>query len=287
MKRLIRMGALSCGLAALAVSPSLAAEPAAISALDAKQAIAYSQAAVGRTVGDFQLTNRNNKQVSLAQFRGRPLVINLIYTACSDFCPTLVQTLYGAVEAGQEVFGSDAFTVVSVGFDARGDTPSRMRAFARTQGVDLPNWYFLSGSEADVRALAKNLGFIYFPSARGFDHLAQVSIVDSDGRVSQQIYGTDFGSPALVEPMRSLFSARPVRFVDPGELIDRIKLFCTYYDPAKSRYTVDYSIFISLLVGAMSLLGLAAILVRAVLQQRGRRATQGSPADLSDNQGRT
>ena len=237
-----------------------------VSALDPKAAVAYSQAAVGRQVADYKFANRQNKPVQLSEYRGRPVVINLIYTACSDFCPTLVQTLYGAVKTAQKVFGKDKFNIISVGFDARGDTPARMRAFARSQGVDLPNWYFLSGSQAEIKALATNLGFIYYPSARGFDHMAQVSVLDRQGRVFQQIYGANFSSPALVEPLRAIYNAAPININNPLALIDRIKLFCTFYDPTRDSYSVDYSIIFSLVIGGLSLLGLATILIRALLR---------------------
>jgi protein SCO1/2 len=284
MKPGIGIGAVLLALSLLVGAvPAVATEADDVSAFDPKQAIAYSQAAVSRQVADYELVNRKNKNVSLAQFRGRPLVINLIYTACSDFCPTLVQTLYGAVETAQEVFGTDSFAVISIGFDPRGDTPARMRAFARSQGVDLPNWYFLSGSEDQIKSLAKNLGFIYYPSPRGFDHLAQVSILDADGRVSQQIYGTDFDSPALVEPLRALFTSQPVDLGNPAELVERIRLFCTYYDPTRQTYSFDYSIIISLVIGALSLLGLTAILVRAIVQQHHDRRNTADLQKLSDS----
>ncbi len=258
-----------------------------VSPFDAKRAVAYSQAAVKRQIAEFQLVNRQNRTVSLTDFRDRPLVINLIYTACNDFCPTLVQTLYSAVEEAQEVFGQDKFNVVSIGFDARGDTPARMRAFARSQGVDLPNWHFLSAEESVIKDLAANLGFIYFPSARGFDHLAQVSVLDGDGRVYQQIYGVDFEAPALVEPLRSMFNAQPIEYTNVANLVDRIVLFCTYFDPTRSIYAIDYSIIISIVIGALSLLGLATILARAIIRLRQERLEKTTLAALPEQHHRT
>jgi protein SCO1/2 len=51
-------------------------------------------------------------------------------------------------------------------------------------------------------------------------------------------------------------------------LVERVRLFCTYYDPSSERYKFDYSIFISMAVGLLSMLGFATILVNAWRRSR-------------------
>jgi len=245
----------------------LAAESSAPDPLDPKAALAFSQAALGRALEGYRLADSRGRSLDLAQFRGKPLVVNLVFTACTTSCPLIVQTLARAVEMAQSALGADSFAVVTVGFDTRNDTPERMRAYARNQGVDLPNWYFLSGDAATLARLTADLGFLYFPSPRGFDHLAQVSVLDTEGRVFQQVYGDNFAPPALVEPLKSLRLGQAAPLGIAG-MIERVRLFCTLYDPTTQRYQFDYSIFISLVVGGLSLLGLAGIVLRAVLRAR-------------------
>jgi protein SCO1/2 len=108
----------------------------------------------------------------------------------------------------QDALGADSFSVLTIGFDTDADTPARMRAYALSQGVDLPNWRFLATDEDTVRRLSEDLGFIYFPSSKGFDHLAQVTVLDDEGRVYRQVYGESFNSPALVEPLKDLVFGR-------------------------------------------------------------------------------
>jgi len=235
---------------------------------DRNAAIAYSQAAIGRTLGDYSFLDTQSRPVRLSDYRGKPLVVNMVFTACSDSCPIVVQTLRKAVDVAQEAVGRDAFSVVTIGFDAGDDTPERMRAFARSQGVDLPNWTFLSGDAAAIDGLVENLGFIYYPSSRGFDHLAQTTVIDAEGRIYRQVYGAQFNAPALVEPLIELVFARPAASGTLAYLANRLRLFCTYYDPNRDRYRFDYAIFIGLVVGASSLIGVGAILVRAWLRSR-------------------
>ena len=47
------------------------------------------------------------------------------------------------------------------------------------------------------------------------------------------------------------------------QVIERIRLFCTFYDSKRDRYYFDYSFFIALTVGFAALTGLGVILARA------------------------
>jgi protein SCO1/2 len=257
----------------LAVLPNMPASglaPEAPSAFDAEAAIEYSQAAIGRQVGDYSFLDSDRTEVRLAELQGKPIVVNLVYTACSYSCPLIVQTLYSAVEVAQDALGEDSFAVLTIGFDTQEDTPARMRAYARGQGVDLPNWRFLSGDEATVSSLSKDLGFIYYPSPRGFDHLAQTSVIDAEGLVYRQVYGSDFSAPAVVEPLKDLVFGRQGDLTSVAGLINRVRLFCTLYDPSSERYRFDYSIFIALAVGSVALGAIGLILLRALLRTRRR-----------------
>lgn len=232
--------------------------------LDPDAAVARSQAAIGSRLGEYSFLDGDERVVRLADYRGKPLVISMVFTACSASCPVIVQRLAEAVAVAREALGPDSFAVVTVGFDAEHDSPARMQAFARSQGVDLPGWRFLSGDRSTVDALVADLGFSRVASPRGFDHIAQVSIVDQDGQVHGHVYGSDFAAPALVEPLKVLALGQATAITDIDAVIQRVKLFCTFFDTRSGRYAVDYSFVIALSVGGLALLGLAFFLVRAL-----------------------
>jgi len=158
--------------------------------------------------------------------------------------------------------------VVSIGFDTAVDSPERMREFAHGRGVDLSSWYFLSTDAETVRRLAKDTGFIFEPSPKGFDHLAQITLVDADGTIYQQVYGAQFEPPRLVEPLKELVFGSPRQAREASGWLNRVRLFCTLYDPASGRYRFDYSIFITIIVGILCLGGLAAFIVREWRQSK-------------------
>jgi len=226
------------------------------------QALEYSQSAIGRTLANYSFTDSHGESVNMADFLGRPLVVSFIYTSCAASCPIITQTLADAAASARDALGDDSFSVISIGFDSAADSPERMRTFANQQGVDVSNWKFLSGDLPTMVGLAENLGFIFFPSAKGFDHLSQVTVIDGKGVVYRQIYGQNFDLPLLVEPLKELVFGTPTPFASIGDLIKKVRLFCTIYDPAADRYRFDYSIFIQLFVGTMVVGGMFIFVVR-------------------------
>jgi protein SCO1/2 len=238
------------------------------------RALEISQAAVGNALGDYELTDHLGAPVRLREdHAGKPLVISMIFTSCHHVCPATTKHLAKAVDAAREALGSDSFNVVTIGFDTAHDTPQAMGAFARKQGVNETGWRFLSASKETIQQISDDLGFIYFPTARGFDHLNQSSVINRDGVVYSQVYGVTFELPWLVEPLKELVFNRPGssgHFV--AGLVDRIKLFCTVFDPTTGRYRFDNSLFVRAAAGLTFILGVLFYLIReTVLARRMRK----------------
>lgn len=253
------LAALSCICAPAQASPPRA--PAA--GLDAAEALRTSQAAIGRRLSEHGLVNRKGERVRLSDYRGKPLLVSLVYTSCYHSCSVFTRYLGGIVDVAREALGADSFSVVTIGFDAANDTPVRMALYASAQGIDTPNWSFLSGDEETLKALTRELGFTYVASPKGFDHMAQVSVVDADGKVYRQVYGDRFDPPALVEPLKELVFGLDAGSSSVERWVDNVRLFCTIYDPSTGRYRFDYSIFVAIAIGILCLASIAVFIVRA------------------------
>jgi protein SCO1/2 len=258
--------AIAIGLATWA--PSATAAQGHPATLDQTRSLGVSQSAIGGTVGNHRFVAAKGATVALGDLRGRPLVVSLIYTSCSHACPMITQRLRQAVEAAQRVIGAERFTVITVGFDVRNDTPMQMAAFARAQGVNQPNWLFLSGNETTLSQLARELGFTYAASAGGFVHASQVTIVDRDGRVYRQIYGDDFPIQVFMEPLKEAVYGTVGTLFSIDGLLDRVRFLCTVYDPNQGRYRISYAIAMTLLTGVASLGATAVVISRAWLNGR-------------------
>lgn len=230
---------------------------------DEKAALALSQAAVGQTVGDYDFLDGSGKRITLDSLRGKPVLISLIYTSCYHICPTVTTNLAKIVSIAREALGDDSFSVLTVGFDTPVDTPDRMRLFAKQRNIDINNWYFVSASAATMKDLASDVGFSYFSTAKGYDHIIQATLLDAEGRVYRQIYSMAPEPPALVEPLKEILYGKQVAASPVDGWINNIKLFCTVYDPATGRYHFDYSLFIAVGMMLLMLGGTAWFIVTA------------------------
>jgi protein SCO1/2 len=243
---------------------------------DADAALQHSQAAIGRQLGDYELTGTDGNPVRLSDYADKPLLVSLIFTSCYHTCPVVTRYLGKAVDIAREALGEGSFRVITVGFDTANDTPEAMRVFAREQGIDVSGWDFLSASEETIAGLVDDLGFVHFPSPRGFDHIVQVTVVDRDGVVYRQAYGAMFEIPWLVEPLKELVFNNPQ--TNPHSfsgLLDQIRFFCTVYDPTTGRYETDYSLFIQIAVGLLVVLSVAYYLLLERWRAHRRRQGRG------------
>ena len=250
---------IACIVTGVASGPVAVA--AAAADYDRDSALAISQDAIGRQLSGFTLRDTDGQLFELSQLQGKPLIVSMIYTSCHHICPTITRNLEATIDVAQEAFGDDAFSVVTVGFDWRVDTPERMRQFSAGLAMgEYANWHFLASDATTIDALSDNLGFLFYASTKGFDHLAQTTIIDSDGKIYRQVYGVDIKTTAIVEPLKELIfnTPRSAGFIE--HWVSTFKLFCTVYDPNSDRYRFDYSIFMTIFAGVVSL-GLVAIFI--------------------------
>lgn len=246
-----------------------------------KEVIEISQAAIGRQVGNYRLYGANGAQYQISDFRGKPLVINMIYSSCVESCPPLVTSLGNGVDIARGGMGNESFNVITVGFDTTFDTPEHMAEYGSMLELADKNWLFLGGDIDQIQALSDDLGFMFYPTKNGFNHLDQVTVIDGKGVVHTQIYGANFSPTQLGEPLKAIMFGTSTPYASIDDLVKRVRLFCTIYDPELGRYRFDYSIFVHLMAGATFLLLVGTFLVR----QLWRFAAENKAAKKSANTG--
>ncbi len=228
-----------------------------------KKALQASQDAIGQVLSKHRFTDDNGKGITMHDFLGKPLIISMVYTSCYQICPMTIRHLSKVVEKARDTLGEDNFSIAIIGFDTQFDTPQKMKHFAKKQGVDKKGWFALSADADTIAALTKELGFVYFASPNGFDHVVQATVVDEKGEIYRQVYGETFDTPLLVEPMLDLILDRPKTsqsFI--SNIMDKVRFFCTSYDPRTDSYHFDYSLFIGIVIGFSIILFTIIFMVR-------------------------
>jgi protein SCO1/2 len=259
-------------LAALLVVPASASDDR----LDVAAAYEKSQAAIGGQTTAHVLVDHRNRPLALSDLRGKPLVVSIIFTSCATVCPLVTDHLRDQVLLAQRALGPEAFNVLTFGFDASGDRPAQLAAFAGTHRfIDIPGWHIASAGASTSAAFLDELGFSFRGIAGGFDHVTQTTVLDKDGRVYAQIRGDNFPLPVLVEPLKELVFGITTRSLHPADLWDRISFLCTVYNPLTGAYRFDYSIFFGMFFGGLSLILTGYIILRLWLERR--RSLRVSP----------
>lgn len=130
------------------------------------------------------LTDQDGRARSLADFKGKVLVVFFGYTQCPDVCPT---TMAEVAEVKRSL-GTDGDKVqgIFVTIDPQRDTAQLLKAYLASFD---PSFVGLRGSEEQTQAAAKEFKVFYAkmpgktPETYTMDHTAASFIFDTEGRV--------------------------------------------------------------------------------------------------------
>lgn len=246
------------------------------------EAVRLAEGAVGRIVPDFELRDRNGKPVRLGDYRGKPLLVNFIYTGCFEVCPTQTRTLYEAVKGLDNMLGENQFNVISIGFNQPFDDPSAMRAFASQHRIKHRNWEFLSPKPNEIEALTRAFGFSWVATPAGFDHVLGVTVVDSEGRIHSQVLGDVVRAERLGTPLRRLllYEEPQAMLSTVSHLIERVRILCTVYDARTGEYRYDWKLILQMVSGLLFFLTMFIWLFGEWRRQRHQRHKTGSPCPI-------
>jgi protein SCO1/2 len=145
---------------------------------------------------DFRLRDQDGKPVSMADYRGRTVVMTFVYSTCEDTCPGQVQSIRGALDT----LGRDV-PVLAVSVDPRNDTRERARRFLLEQHVT-GRVRFVLGSDRELAPVWRGYGIA--PQRGALDHSAYVVIVDGKGRQRIGFPHSELTPEALASDLRQL-----------------------------------------------------------------------------------
>jgi protein SCO1/2 len=154
-----------------------------------------------------ELPDVDGKQRSLADWKGKAVVVFFGYTQCPDVCPTTMAELAQI----RQLLGADAdrLQTVFVTIDPERDTPEILKAYVANFG---PGVTALRGTAEQTAAAAKEFKVFYAkapgktPGSYTMDHSAASFVFDPTGRVRLFVpYGGD--PKVLAADLRQLLGA--------------------------------------------------------------------------------
>jgi protein SCO1 len=222
-----------------------------------------------------EFTTNTGQSVKLSDFfpgDGQPVILTFNYADCVKLCSTQLDGFAKALEGLDGWVAGQKFRIVSLGIDPTETVARSAEVQARMQSLypamvntaATPSklakdqaWTFLTGNEADIKAVADAAGFRYAfdPVSGQYSHTAALIYCTPDGRIARYLYGLTF-------PAKNLRLA--LAETAAGELRstkDRVLLFCFSFDPEANRYVLAAWSITRLIMGAVALV-LGGFLIR-------------------------
>ena len=157
----------------------------------------------------FQLTDFNGRPRSLADYKGKVVVVFFGFTQCPDVCPTTMNEMAQV----KKLLGTDGdkLQVVFISIDPERDTPEVLKAY---MGSFDPTFTGLYAASPDaLAALAKDFKIYYkkvdgkTPTSYSMDHTAASYVYDPQGRLRLYArYG--IGPQAMADDIRLLLKGQ-------------------------------------------------------------------------------
>jgi protein SCO1/2 len=153
------------------------------------------------------LTDQDGKSRTLADFKGKVVVVFFGYTQCPDVCPTTMAELAQVKKA----LGKDGERLqgIFVTVDPERDTPAVLKSY---MGSFDPSFVALRGTVDQTKEVAKEFKVFFAkvpgrtPDSYTMDHTAGSYVFDSNGKLRLFVrYGS--GTDALAADLKTLIAA--------------------------------------------------------------------------------
>jgi protein SCO1 len=168
--------ALGSALAVAAVAAALIAVAGDAHHAAARPALKGPLMPRGARAPAFALRDDSGRRATLAQYRGRVVVLTFLHSLCRGACPIMAQQIRGALDDLGPRAGQVSALAISV--DPAQDTPRNIRHFLRVQRV-VGTLRYLRGTRRQLAPVWKAYGVQ--PVGGRDAHTAYVFLIDRDG----------------------------------------------------------------------------------------------------------
>lgn len=202
----------------------------------------------------------------------KPVLLTMVYYGCPSLCNFHLNGLVDVFKKMDWKVGRD-FRFVAVSMDHKEDdflAGEKKANYIKELGLPdaATDWHFLTGTEANVKKLADQLGFKFKwnEQQKQYAHAAVAYVMTPSGVISRYLYGIEFPPETL---RLSLVEAHEGQVTS---IVDKLILFCFQFNPTKNKYTI-YAYNLMRAGAALLVLVLALLLVPLWLRERKQRGT--------------
>jgi len=192
---------------------------------------------------DAQFVDDHGNAVRLGDYFGKhPAMLSLVYYNCPMLCSEEMDGIASALEMVKLTPGKD-FDIIILSIDPT-ETPQLaarkknyyVKRYGRPETAN--GWHFLTGTQANINAVARAVGFGYVrvPGPDGkldqYAHASSIELATPQGRLAQYYLGVEY-SPKDI--LLGLIEASGNKIGSP---VANILTYCYHYDPQTNRHSL-------------------------------------------------
>lgn len=159
----------------------------------------------GDVLPNFAMIDHNGDFIQMQDFRGKPFVMNFIFTRCA--APTMCPASSTKMEALQEearAAGLEDLHFVTVSFDPAFDSPGILRSYAQGYGMELENFHLLTYNQELIDDLLRQVGILTIEEDGTINHTMATLLVDASGKIAYRVEGPSWKVAKFLEAAQGL-----------------------------------------------------------------------------------
>lgn len=155
----------------------------------------------GTPAPNFRLTDQSGNQISLEQFKGKPVVLTFLYTHCPDICPLTAERLHSTMlELGKDAHN---VAVLAVSTDPKRDDAAAAMHFS--QQHQMTNyWHYLIGTSEQLSPVWNNYSISAQAQQQNINHSMALFVIDKQGRERVFLSSNNFTPAQLTADLKIL-----------------------------------------------------------------------------------
>jgi cytochrome oxidase Cu insertion factor (SCO1/SenC/PrrC family) len=145
---------------------------------------------------DVALIDQSSTTVSLASFRGKPVLVGFIHTMCKGVCQMMTAKMRSVVSAMPAGHSSDV-SMLLITTDPSDDQPQQLRQYAQSQDLPDKGWILVTGSQDNIRRVMRLYGVSHQDTDDAMMHVMKLFLIAPDGSIAH-VYPGMTASPERV-----------------------------------------------------------------------------------------
>lgn len=145
---------------------------------------------------DDSWVDENGRAVRLSQWRGRPTVVAMEYSACRFVCSVAWRRLVQLQQEADKRGLALQFVILSI--DPDNDSPAAWQDYRKARGLTRDNWRFLTAGRRAMARAAGLLGVRWWYADGHLMHDFRIVRLDDEGAVGASVNAYDDGFEALL-----------------------------------------------------------------------------------------